>query len=752
MSETSAAPATPSLSAEIWAQKYRHAPEGRPPEPDVTAMWRRVAKAAASTEAADVREEWETRFARALADWRFIPGGRILAGAGTGRSVTLFNCFVMGEIPDSLEGIFAHLREAALTMQQGGGVGMDFSTIRPSGAPVRGVGAPASGPLPFMDAWDAMCRTVMSAGARRGAMMGCLRIDHPDIEAFIDAKRDPARLRNFNLSVLVTDPFMDALAADAAWPLRFEGATFREIRARDLWERLMRATYDGAEPGVIFIDRVNAWNTMAGRETIAATNPCGEQPLPPYGACLLGAINLAALVKDGFAIEARIDPGELEALTADAVRFLDDIIDLSAYPLPAQAEEARAKRRIGLGITGLADALILCGAPYGSDAAVALVEEWLGGIKRAAYRASARLAAEKGAFPAWNPDMLDRPNLEGLDAETRALIAAHGLRNACLTTIAPTGTTSIIAGNVSGGIEPVFAFSYNRKVRKPDGGTVEQPVEDAALARWKALHGSETPPPGVFVSAQTLAPEDHLRMQAAAQRHVDSAISKTVNCPEDIAFDDFADIYRRAHELGCKGCTTYRPNAITGSILSVPAETDPPPPAPAPAPAALPPRPKALTGATYKLRWPPSEHALYVTINDADVGDGPRPFEMFLNSKNMDHFAWSLAMTRMISAVFRRGGDLGFVVDELKAVFDPQGGAWLDGRYVPSVPAAIGAILENHLVGQGARPAGPAMRAADDTSSDAGAARDLCPKCRAAILVRHEGCETCPDCGHSRCG
>ena len=727
------------LAQEIWDKKYRFRSEAGE-DADLAATFDRVARAVAEAEAEHPanRMVWRARFREALTDFRFIPAGRILAGAGTARNVTLFNCFVMGAIPDSLPGIFEHLREAAITMQQGGGVGMDFSTIRPSGAPVMGVGAQASGPLSFMDTWDAMCRTIMSAGQRRGAMMGCLRIDHPDIEAFIEAKRDGARFRNFNLSVLVTDDFMAALEQDGEWALRFSDQSYRTLPARDLWDRLMQATYDAAEPGVIFVDRVNALNNLAGIETISASNPCGEQMLPPYGACLLGSINLARLVTAPFESIAGIDEGELERLTETAIRFLDDVIDISRYPLDAQATEARAKRRIGLGVTGLADALIFCRAAYGSDAAITLTERWMGAIRRAAYRASARLAGEKGAFPLYDKDVLDRPNLVTLDDETRALISEHGLRNGCLTSIAPTGTTSLLADNVSSGIEPVFAFSYSRKVRQADGSSIEEQVNDYALRVWRRLHGDATPPEDVFVSTQTLSPQDHLRMQACAQRFIDSSISKTVNCPADISFEAFKDVYRDGYRFGCKGLTTYRPNAITGSVLSVeaaPAKTesqDTP----------LAPRARRLEGATYKLKWPLSAHAVYVTINDADDALGPRPFEIFVNSKNMDHHAWTLALTRMISAVFRRGGDVGFVAEELQAVFDPQGGAFMDGRYVPSLPAAIGRIVAEHLGND-----------ADTNSAPAASSEAVCcPRCGHKSLVRKEGCDTCLDCGHSKCG
>ena len=472
------------LSHQIWDMKYRlKRSDGTPVDVTVDDSWNRVALAAAAAEKPETRSHWHAAFKGALADHRFLPAGRILAGAGTGRAVTLFNCFVMGTIPDDLAGIFAHLREAALTMQQGGGIGYDFSTLRPKGAEVRGVGADASGPVSFMDVWDSMCRTIMSAGARRGAMMGTLSCAHPDIEEFIEAKRAPDRLRNFNLSVLVTDAFMAKVEAGQPWDLVFEGKVYKTVSARALWDRIMRATYDSAEPGVIFIDRVNALNNLAYCETIQATNPCGEQPLPPYGACLLGSVNLAKLVDHPFTDEAWLDEDELKRLTAIAVRFLDDVIDISRFPLEAQEAEAKAKRRIGLGVTGLADALIFCRARYGSAESLVLIERWLRIVRDVAYRTSAELAAEKGAFPLFDRDAyLARPNIAALPQDIRDMIAAHGIRNGLLTSIAPTGTISLFADNVSSGIEPVFATSYTRNVLLPDGTRREEKATDYALS------------------------------------------------------------------------------------------------------------------------------------------------------------------------------------------------------------------------------------------------------------------------------
>ena len=753
------------IAEQIWDMKYRLKDiDGTPLDGRVEDTWRRIARALAETEADPAA--WEDRFYAALEDFKYLPAGRITAGAGTGRSVTLFNCFVMGTIPDSLSGIFQMLKEAALTMQQGGGIGYDFSTIRPRGAGVKGVAADASGPLSFMDVWDAMCRTIMSAGSRRGAMMATLRCDHPDIEAFIEAKQDPARLRMFNLSVLVTDPFMAAVKADGPWDLVFGGRVYRTLDARDLWNRIMRSTYEVAEPGVIFIDRINALNNLAYCETIAATNPCGEQPLPPYGACLLGSVNLARLVAQPFEPAAELNLTALDDLVRVAVRMMDNVVDTSRFPLPEQAAEAQAKRRIGLGVTGLADALLMLGLRYGSEAAAAQTERWMRAIARSAYLASVDLAREKGPFPLFDAEKyLASGSLTHMDADVRAAIRQHGIRNALLTSIAPTGTISLYAGNVSSGIEPVFAYAYTRKVLQKDGSRTEEEVVDYAVQMWRERFG-DAPLPDWFVNAQTLPPLDHVRMQAAAQTWIDSSISKTINCPEDISFEDFKEVYMAAWDQGCKGCTTYRPNDVTGSVLTV-SETSDAAPGEVPEPIRSEggevvylseplERPSTLEGQTYKVKWPGSEHALYITINDVVIAGHRRPFEVFINSKNMEHFAWTVALTRMISAVFRRGGDISFVVEELKAVFDPRGGAWMEGKYIPSILAAIGGVIENHLVsigfieGEGlglkSDPKAEGMRVGEAPRGKA------CEACGSHDLRMVEGCLTCGSCGHSKCG
>jgi ribonucleoside-diphosphate reductase alpha chain len=807
------------ISEEIWRSKYRFNSEvpsgtgqGESRAESLADTFRRVAEAGAAAEKGGkrVRARWAQRFYDAMVDFGFVPAGRILAGAGTGRSVTLFNCFVMGPIADDLGSIFENVKEAALTMQQGGGIGHDFSTLRPKGALVKSIGADASGPVSFMDVWDAMCRTIMSAGARRGAMMGVLRCDHPDIEAFVDVKADAARLRNFNLSVLVSDAFIASAREDKPWDLVFEGTVYKTVQARALWERIMRAAYDYAEPGVIFIDRVNAMNNLSYCEEIRATNPCGEQPLPPYGACLLGSINLAQLVSRPFTKAAAIDISKLEERVWIAVRFLDNMIDVSGYPLPAQKHEAIAKRRIGLGVTGLADALIAVGVRYGTPDTEQLAQSWMAAIEGAAYLASAELAAEKGAFPLYDAErFLAAPNVVRLPDEVREAIRRSGIRNGCLTSIAPTGTISLFAGNVSSGVEPVFDFRYTRRVLEKSGGARVEEVEDLAHARFRRLFGAKEPLTPAFVTAGELSPREHLVMQAALQRHVDSSISKTINCPADISFEAFKSIYLDAFDLGLKGCTVYRPNAVTGAVLSAAVKAAP---VSVPAtrdqaseqregvqvasavasvvPAEAGParhsdgvyymsqpldRDAVLAGYTYKLKWPESDHAIYVTINDIEHSNRRRPFEIFINTRNLEHYAWTVALTRMISAVFRRGGDVAFVAEELKAVFDPQGGRWIGGRYVPSLLAAIGEVIETHmrrigfLTDAGGPIRVPIVEPLAVAESDDGAVRTIgpqmpadggfaartggrsCPKCSSLSYVKEGGCWVCRSCGFSRC-
>ena len=631
------------------------------------------------------------------------------------------------------------------------------------------------------------------SNSRRGAMMATMRCDHPDIEAFIEAKRDPLKLRMFNLSVLVTDDLMDAVKNDLPWRLHFEdkhGDTVMEkvIGARDLWNKIMRSTYEYAEPGVIFIDRVNKDHNLSYLETIATTNPCAEKPMGPYASCLLGSINLAKMIKQPFGAHARVLSDRLLRTVQLAVRMMDNVIEAGDFPLPEQRKKASDDRQLGLGVTGLADALIMCGLTYGTPEAAEWTENVMRDIAMWAYGSSVLLAKEKGAFATFDRHAFlheDHFAARLPNVTLRNAISDFGIRNGLLLSIAPTGTISLLAGNVSSGIEPVFALSYDRKVLQPDGSRTVERVEDYAVAQYRALYpGNELP--DYFVTAQTLAPEAHVRMQAAAQKWIDSSISKTVNCPEDISFEDFKAIYQSAYDLGCKGCTTYRPNDVTGSVLSVAEEPKKEPvvltlkvdaadaidmldaalsseagakvlndfgdPEPAP-------RPDVLEGATHKIRWPGSEHAIYVTISDVVENGRRRPFEVFINSKNMEHFAWTVALTRMMSAVFRRPHDSRFVVEELKAVFDPKGGAWVDGKYIPSVLAAIGGAIEQHMkdIGYIETPKPDPLKATQEAilriknglSNPVGA---LCGKCSSSNVKNEAGCFQCLDCGESKCG
>lgn len=579
------------VSRRIWDSKYRYRRGNEVHDAAIQDSWRRVAAALASPEG-ERQDEWAERFYGILEDFRFLPGGRILAGAGTRHEVTLFNCFVMGRIPDSMDGIFDALKEGALTMQQGGGVGYDFSSLRPAGAMAHRVGVVASGPVSFMKIWDAMCATILSTGARRGAMMATLRCDHPDVLAFVEAKREPGVLRHFNLSVQVTDAFMAAVEKDEEWPLVFPLAdgesqagetvmrhwpgsagerpcrVMRRVKARELWRRIVRNAYDYAEPGVVFVDTVNRVNNLAYCEDISATNPCGEIPLPPYGACDLGSVNLTRFVFSPFTPNAALDWAGLKATVTTAVRLLDNVYEVSGFPLSNQAETARSSRRLGLGITGLANILAMLGLRYGGTDAVRLAGEIMETICHTTYRASIDLAQEKGAFPQFDAERyLKGEFVQRLPDDIRHNIARRGIRNSHLTAIAPTGTISLLANNVSSGLEPVYRYRFQRHIRKADGSLDTVEVTDYAYRLFREMHGEGTPLPPAFVTAADLSPDDQLAMQSALQPHVDNAISKTIQMATDVGFEDFLHIYESAYRSGLKGCTAFRPNPVTGAVL-----------------------------------------------------------------------------------------------------------------------------------------------------------------------------------------
>ncbi|WP_430232049.1 adenosylcobalamin-dependent ribonucleoside-diphosphate reductase [Nitrosomonas communis] len=580
---------TTPIARHVWETKYRYRKDSVVYDATISDSWRRIASTLAAGESN--REDWQARFYDILHNFKFLPGGRIQAGVGTAHKVTLFNCFVMGTIPDAMEGIFDALKEGALTMQQGGGVGYDFSTLRPRGTQAYGVGSIASGPVSFMHVWDSMCATVLSTGARRGAMMGALRCDHPDIEEFIAAKQDRTQLRHFNISVLVSDDLMTAVNKDENWLLVFpvgeqvmDGEVlmrdwsscgqpvpckvYKRVRARELWEKIMRATFDYAEPGVLFIDRINQLNNLYYCERIHATNPCGEVPLPPCGACNLGSINLTQFICAPFSEQAHLDMKGISAATRIAVRLLDNVIDVSNFPLPSQAMQVHSSRRIGLGITGLADVFIMLNIPYGSKASLQMAQSVMQTICHTAYQASIDIAREKGPFPSFDQEKyLAGTFVRSLPCSVRQDIARYGIRNSHLTAIAPAGTISLLANNISSGLEPVFDSDYTRRVLGLDGNYSEYQVVDYAVAFWRSREVSKSLPPA-FINAYQLSPTDHLQMQAAIQPYVDQAISKTINVPTDYDFVAFRNLYQQAYELGLKGCTAFRPNPVTGTILS----------------------------------------------------------------------------------------------------------------------------------------------------------------------------------------
>ncbi len=574
------------ISFDVLLEKY-----AKGDEKTVDEVRRRVARGLARVEKPELRVAWEKRFYQAMVDG-FIPGGRVNSAAGTGIAATLINCFVQ-PVGDAISGvdngvpsIYLALNQAAETMRRGGGVGYDFSPIRPKSALVHGTHSRASGPISYMRVFDKSCETLESAGARRGAQMGVMRCDHPDIEEFINAKRDGS-LANFNMSVAVTDSFMRAVETDGEIELwhkaepfdtsngyqRSDGTwTYRKANARELFDQMMQSTYNHAEPGVVFIDRVNQDNNLSYCETIAATNPCGEQALPPYGCCCLGSINLTRFVIDPFGEQASFDFDKFRDVAKVSTRALDNVLDATLWPLSEQAAEAKNKRRIGLGFTGLGNTLTMLGVRYDSDAGRAMATDIARTMRDAAYESSVELARERGAFPLFDADkFLAEPHCASrLPEPLKGEIRVHGIRNSHLLSIAPTGTISLaFASNASGGIEPTFSWKYVRKKRMPDGTKQEYAVEDYAYRLYRHMGGDEHSLPPAFVSAMQMSARDHMQMSAAVQPYIDAAISKTVNVPEDYPFENFKSLYLEAWHAGLKGITTYRPNNVIGSVLEV---------------------------------------------------------------------------------------------------------------------------------------------------------------------------------------
>ena len=807
------------ISRDVLAEKYF-----KPGETSLDQLYGRVARALASVEKPELRAEWEGKFLSNL--WAgAIGAGRIMSAAGTEIQATLINCFVQpvgdaiqGRDEDGYPGIYEALRESAETMRRGGGVGYDFSRIRPKGADVKGTHSIASGPCSYMNVFDQSCSTVESAGARRGAQMGVLRIDHPDVLDFITAKRTPGRWNNFNVSVGVSDAFMQAVADGSDWELvhkarpgqkvldkggyqRADGQwVYRKLPARELWDTIMKSTYDFAEPGILFLDQIGRDNNLNYCEKIEATNPCGEQPLPPYGCCDLGPIILTNFVRHPFGAggEAAFDFDAFEQVVATQVRALDNVLDVTFWPLEQQRAESAAKRRIGVGFTGLGNALTMLQLRYdraeGRDMATQIARR----MRDAAYRASVELAKEKGAFPKFKADgyLAEGTFASRLPEELKAAIRQHGIRNSHLLSIAPTGTVSLaFADNASNGIEPAFSWGYKRNKREADGSKSSYTVEDHAFRLYRSLiDGSVSPDdagklPDYFVNALQMTAQEHVAMMQAVQPYVDTSISKTVNIPEDYPYEDFKDLYRQAWTAGLKGLATYRPNSILGAVLeTTPARKDEPAPAASSAPAPTPVVPYdpmrtviekrpagGLPSVTEKIEYWTSEgqQRLYLIVSflPLPTADGKgtveRAIEFFMPvGQSGESQQWITATMRMLSLA-ARGGFLDRALSDMRKVSWDRGPVRLgtyekaDGTHVPrwhdSEVAAIGYAVENLIAQRALAAQGDlfgadelpvsAPRVAEAASVPGVMAGKKCPECGAHAMIRKDGCDYCTQCG-----
>ena len=797
---------TQPISDDVLQEKYL-----KPGETGIEDLFRRVARALASVETEGLREMHEARFLANLKAGA-IGAGRIMSAAGTDIQATLINCFVQpvgdciqGVDEDGYPGIYEALREAAETMRRGGGVGYDFSRIRPRGAEVKGTHSMASGPCSYINVFDQSCSTVESAGARRGAQMGVLRIDHPDVLDFITAKRQPGRWNNFNVSVGVPDSFMHALKNDQPWELvhkarpgasliakgagqRSDGLwVYQTLPARELWDTIMRSAYDFAEPGILFLDHIQQDNNLRYCESITATNPCGEQPLPPYGCCDLGPIILTRFVRDpfGFGGVPAFDFEAFEASVATQVRALDNVLDLTFWPLPQQRDEADAKRRVGVGFTGLGNTLAMLCLRYDSHEGRRMAARIAASMRDAAYHASVELAREKGAFPKFHADsyLASGTFASRLPAGLQQLIREHGIRNSHLLSIAPTGTVSLaFADNASNGIEPPFSWSYRRKKRESDGSTSEYAVEDHSWRLYRALGGDVENLPDYFVNALAMSAADHIAMMEAVQPFVDTAISKTVNVPVDYPYEDFQDLYQQAWRARLKGLATYRPNSILGSVLDVPVAA---PAAAAPVPVdpmrtVIESRPQgALAAVAEKVEyWTQEGHkTLYLLVSflpvpDADgVGTVDRAIEFFMPvGQSGESQQWITSSMRLLSLA-ARGGFLERALRDMRKVAWDRGPVRLgthlkaDGTQVPmwhdSEVAAVAYALQNILTQRSLagstnkeRPAAsPAQQNTLGSALPGIMAGKKCSECGAHAVIRKDGCDYCTACGHlGSCG
>ena len=728
------------ISEEVLIEKY-----SKGTEKTVFEVNQRVARALAKVEAPEHQKQWETKFLQALQNG-FLPAGRIQSAAGTDLAATLINCFVqpvgdsIAHVEDGHPGIYTALTEAAETMRRGGGVGYDFSRIRPRGSWVGSTQSSASGPVSYMRVFDRSCETVESAGARRGAQMGVLRCDHPDIEEFIHAK-DKGDLKNFNISVGVSDAFMEAVRQDGEFALihraepgvsqKSAGAyqakdtglwVYRKLQARDLWDQIMQSTYDHAEPGVLFLDHINRDNNLSYCETIAACNPCGEQPLPAYGCCDLGSIDLTRFITNPFESNAEFDHAAFAEVARVATRMLDNVLDVTVWPLPQQQEEARNKRRVGLGFTGLGDTLVMLNLRYDSQEARDMARRISEVMRDTAYEASIELARERGAFPLFNADLYlsGQTFASRLPSALKDRIRAHGLRNSHLLSIAPTGTISLaFADNASNGIEPAFSWSYTRKKRMADGSFKEYAVEDHAWRLYRHLRGENAPLTPAFVTALEMSAQAHESMVAAVAPYIDTAISKTVNVPADYPYADFQNLYMEAWQSGLKGLATYRPNSVLGSVLSVTPSAAPVSatplhidganhrlalerlPVPVLSSLRWPSRPELPAGNpawTFMVHHPFGDFALFVGELAPEEGGAPQPFEVWVNGTDEPRGLGALAKTLSMDLRANDPAWLQLKLDALATVaeehsfempFPPHG----ELRLFPGVVAATAAVI-----------------------------------------------------------
>ncbi len=727
--------------------------ERTPPE-----MWRRIAREISGVE--EARGDWEERFYWLLEDFKFIPGGRIMFGAGQPRRATLFNCYVLPIKEDSIEGIFDWCKEAARTYSFGGGAGVDISILRPEGTPVNNSAIHSTGSVSFMELLSTTTGTIGQAG-RRGALMITLRVDHPDILDFIEAKRDLAKVNYANISVRVTDEFMKAVERDSDFTLSYEnevvGRIKRQVRARDVWDKLVNAAWESAEPGVIFWDAIRRESTTEynGMEVLT-TNPCSEITLEPYGCCDLGSINLAAFVAEEFTPKARIDWENLEQALRYGVRFLDDVLDYGAdrHPLSQQREASLRSRRIGLGFTGLGDFLIKLGLKYDTEEAIAAVDRLFQRVKHIVYEQSVALAKEKGPFPAFDLGLhAQSPFIKRLDSQLQGRIGEHGLRNAALLTVPPVGSGSALAG-VSSGIEPVFSLSY---LRRSDSLSqrrfrVFHPLVRDYLGRFNVpqdqLHEAL---PSTFVTAHQIAPQMRIKMQAAIQRHIDHSISSTVNLPQETTPEEVERVYLESWKLGCKGITVYRQGCRAG-ILTTEEEGQPARRRGRRSPR---PRPKVVKGKTYNFKT--EIGSLFVTVNEDEHG----PFEVFvqLGKSGSASMAFTEAIGRLTSLALRSGIKPSAIIDQLKLIRDSRPVMQENGEVVFSVPDAIAKAMAEYLRG------GEQLKLIDNSTpsiklftgqqpkepkGDEHVELDICSMC-GGVLLFTGGCYICQDCGYSKC-